>query len=108
MAQIIVDNAIFPSKQEAIAHANYILYRKPLDQPLVNADLRFVSALLETHPDRYERLAGNFLSISPTMGSTQQPSISRRFKVIYDDGHEETFSHHAVFNPLRTQYDKIA
>lgn len=78
---IEISDKVFKTKKDATAFIQSILYKYPLNEPVIGDDLIFICDLLERHPDKDEKIGVGVKSIitekDTTFGRTTHFSIIR-------------------------------
>jgi hypothetical protein len=91
MAQFVLGSFTFATKGDAVKSVQHILHNAPVGELLDGADLELVSAVINHHPDREEKLAGGMVSVKVLMNN--EGYLARGFHVVRPDGSTASFSY---------------
>jgi hypothetical protein len=102
---IEIKDKIFKTKKEAENFIRTILYKYPLNEPLVGEDLAFVCGLIELHPDKETKIGTGINSI--IIESDIEFNKTRHFSIIRADGTIVDFSFKKCLSPNLNESIKL-
>ncbi len=102
---IEIDSKIFKTKKDTEDFIRTILYKYPLNEPLIGEDLAFVSSLLELHPDKDTKIGAGVSSIITEADS--EFNKTRHFSIVRVDGTIVDFSFKKCLSPVPNEPIKL-
>jgi Protein of unknown function (DUF3223) len=89
--EFVLGSYTFRTKGEAVKSVQHILHTAPRGELLAGADFELVSAVIDRHPDREEKLAGGMIGVAVFMNN--EGYSSRGFHIVRPDGSTKDFSY---------------